>query len=209
MAQNGIPEKKSRILKLLEQGETDLEVISEQVGCSKKWVKEVKKEYLEHQQLLPVTLQQDLALSNHLAEQLSALVSNEEERVGFAKGVKAMLAMQAYDTRLLGQLMTIPTQAQKGQLEEILTLAKAMEPKTDPTLVASLNSVSQSIARMAAPKTPQGMLMETMMPIIGRIMGGMFGAMPGMGVNVPQNQSEGSSLPPGWTRKEKEEEASG
>lgn len=211
MVDRGNSEKKREILKLFVSGETDVKVIGEKVGASEQWVRQVLKGARKLDETLPATLESDLALGDHLAEQLSALVSNDEERVGFAKGVKAMLAMQAYDTRLLGQLMTIPTQSQRGQLEEILTIAKAMESKPsppDPALLASLNGVSQSLAKMAAPKTPEMAILEMISPLLqnmmARVMGGVgVGGQPGQPQASPWPVSEASpgAASGAWTRR--------
>ncbi|GAI67604.1 unnamed protein product, partial [marine sediment metagenome] len=144
---------------------------------------------------LPATLEDDLALARYLGDDLSALVGSVGEQRGFVKGVKAMSLMQSYNIRQLGQLMTIPTNANAAALKEVWALANSAQPKTDPALVAALNSTSQSIAKMAAPKTPQAMMVEAFLPtltgVLGNVMAVMGKKMPAAGQPGKPGQQPG------------------
>lgn len=168
MAQNS--NKKLAILALLDEGETDLKLIASKVGCSEAWVREVAR---NQHKFLPATLEADLSLVEELA-------GGFDGKDAFAGGVRWLGKSLMFACRLLGQVSAIPTMGRAGELQEMIALAQAMTPKaapTDPALTASLNNVSQSIAKMAAPKTPEGMMFEAFLPMLTGVFGNMMGAM--------------------------------
>ncbi|MBA7578917.1 hypothetical protein ES708_20783 [subsurface metagenome] len=167
--------KKLAILALLDEGETDLKLIASKVGCSEAWVREVAR---NQHKFLPATLEADLSLVEELA-------SDFDGKDAFAGGVRWLGKSLMFACRLLGQVSAIPTMGRTGELQELIVLAQAMTPKpapTDPALVASLTNVSQSIAKMASPKTPQMAMFEMMQPVLQGVIGNMMAA---MGQKVP------------------------
>lgn len=166
---------KFAILKMLDEGEKDYEVIASEVGCSVRWVQEVAA---KRGKFIPATLEEDLNLVEELANDFDG-------RDKFAAGVRWLGKSLMFSCRLLGQLSAVPTMGRVGELTELITLARAMEHKPappDPALIASLNNVSQSMAKMAAPKTPQMAMMGMMEPLLQGMMANvmrMFGGAPG------------------------------
>ncbi|MBA7579429.1 hypothetical protein ES708_21300 [subsurface metagenome] len=173
---------KFAILKLLDEGVKDYEVIASKVGCSVRWVQEVAAKRSEGSaKLLPATLEEDLNLVDELANDFDG-------KDAFAGGVRWLGKSLMFACRLLGQVSAIPTMGRTGELQELVVLAQAMTPKpatADPALTASLNNVSQSIAKMAAPKTPEGMMFEAFLPmmtgVLANVMAAMGQKMPGVG----------------------------
>lgn len=189
MARNS--DKKLEILALLKQGETDYEVIASKVGCSVAWVKEVARNSKQGSEgFLPATLEGDLALVDELA-------GDFDGKDHFAAGVRWLGKSLMFSCRLLGQLSAVPTMGRVGELTELITLARAMEHKpapTDPQLMQSLNNVSQSISKMAAPKTPEMAMFEMMQPILQ----GVIGSVMGMALPQQPGQQPGQTGIPGF-----------
>ncbi len=188
--------KKLAILALLDEGETDLKLIASKVGCSEAWVREVAR---NQHKFLPATLEADLSLVEELA-------SDFDGKDAFAGGVRWLGKSLMFACRLLGQVSAVPTMGRAGELQEMIALAQAMTPKptpTDPALVASLNNVSAQMARANAPKTSEGMMMETMLPVLQRTIATLMGNFGGGKVATP-GQPGKATLPPGWTDKTEE-----
>ncbi|MBA7543942.1 hypothetical protein ES705_36286 [subsurface metagenome] len=180
---------KFAILKLLDEGVKDYEVIASKVGCSVRWVQEVAA---KRGKLLPATLEEDLNLVEELANDFDG-------KDAFAGGVRWLGKSLMFACRLLGQVSAIPTMGRTGELQELVVLAQAMTPKpatADPALTASLNNVSQSIAKMAAPKTPEGMMMEAFLPMMTGVLANVMAAM-GQKMPVGGQPGQPGQEPPG------------
>lgn len=189
MARNS--DKKLQILALLQEGETDLKIIASKVGCSEAWVREVAR---NQHKFLPATLEADLSLVEELA-------GDFDGKDAFAGGVRWLGKSLMFACRLLGQVSAVPTMGRTGELQELIVLAQAMQPKpapTDPALTQSLNNVSQSISKMAAPKTPEGMMFEAFLPMLTGVIGNMTAAM-GQKMPVVGQPSQQVQQPPGST----------
>lgn len=183
---------KNKILKLLSEGQTDYEFIASSVGCSVRYVYEMAKQFNKlKMNSLPATLSADLALVEELANEFNG-------KNAFAAGVRWSMKSLMFLSRLLGQLAAIPTMGRVGELTELVTLARAMEPKPappDPALMAALNNVSQSLANLAKPKTPEMAMFEVIGPVFGRLLETL---MANFGLRMPGQEQEEI---PGFTRK--------
>lgn len=183
--------KKAQILALIKQGELSDEQIATKVNCGIRYVKRIRATNNEQpsgqpSKNLPATLTDDLVLVNTLAESLQG-------QDGFRDGVKSVGIMLMFCLRVLGQISAVTTMGKTGELQELVGLAQQLQPQTDPAVIATLGGVTESMRgiresmqKANAPKTPEAMLMEQMLPMFGQVLTNVMGSM--SGVKVPQIQ---------------------